>query len=134
MMNCKICGKKSDSEYCFIHKPKKQLQKRGQKPTLNHKRFNVGNSIQRTLEMRYFFLDIWKKNKHVCENCGVKLGNEPKTYMFDHLLEKSKYPNLAFEEDNIMIVCLECHDNKTRGFISELIKERIKKVREKFEV
>ena len=26
-MNCKFCGKKSESEYCFIHKPKKALSK-----------------------------------------------------------------------------------------------------------
>lgn len=27
MMNCKVCGKKSESEYCFIHKPKKAISK-----------------------------------------------------------------------------------------------------------
>ena len=27
MMNCKVCGKKSESEYCFIHKPKKAIPK-----------------------------------------------------------------------------------------------------------
>ena len=26
-MNCKFCGKKSESEYCFIHKPKKAISK-----------------------------------------------------------------------------------------------------------
>ena len=26
-MNCKVCGKKSESEYCFIHKPKKAIPK-----------------------------------------------------------------------------------------------------------
>lgn len=135
-MKCKVCGKNAESEYCFLHKPKKQLQQHGLKPTLSHKRLSVGKSQQKskekTLDMQNFFLAIWKKRKHICENCGVKLGNEPRTYMFDHLLEKSKYPKLTFQEDNIMLVCLECHDNKTRGFISELIKQKIKKVREKF--
>ena len=133
-MKCKVCGKNAESEYCFLHKPKKQLQQRG--PTLSRKKgLSVGKSTQKkekTLDMQNLFIDIWKKRKHICENCGVKLGNEPRTYMFDHLLEKSKYPKLTFQEDNIMLVCLECHDNKTRGFISELIKQKIKKVREKF--
>ena len=25
---CKVCGKNAQSEYCFLHKPKKQLQQR----------------------------------------------------------------------------------------------------------
>jgi 5-methylcytosine-specific restriction endonuclease McrA len=89
-------------------------------------------SIRQTSEIRDFFLQIWKKRPHKCENCNKSLGNEPLSYMFDHLLEKSKYPDLTFEEDNIMIVCLECHDNKTRGFLSDLVKEKIKTISEKF--
>jgi 5-methylcytosine-specific restriction endonuclease McrA len=83
-------------------------------------------------KMMGFFLSIWKKRKHRCTNCDKWLGNEPLSYMFDHLLEKSKYPHLKYEEDNICIVCLECHDNKTRGFPGEKIKNLIKTVREKF--
>ena len=53
--------------------------------------------------------------------------------MFDHLLEKNKYPDLAFDEKNIAIVCLECHDNKTRGFASEIIKDKIQQVKDYYE-
>jgi 5-methylcytosine-specific restriction endonuclease McrA len=84
-------------------------------------------------DMKAFFLQVWnKKQKHECENCGKWLGNEPLSYMFDHLLEKSKYPELKYTEENIMLVCLECHDNKTRGFLTDLVKEKIKIVKEKF--
>ena len=92
-MNCKVCGRKSESEWCFAHKPKKPL--------------NASNKIQKTskrvasdttLEMREFFRTIWnKRKKHECENCGKWLGKEPLSYMFDHLLEKSKHTYLKFE-------------------------------------
>ncbi len=114
---CLKCGAKADSEYCFKHKPKKQLQKN-----------------EKTLQMQEMFLSIWKKKKHYCENCNVYLGNEAKSYMFDHLLEKSKYSELTLEEDNIMITCLNCHATKTNGHYSEYVKERIKKVKEMFNI
>jgi 5-methylcytosine-specific restriction endonuclease McrA len=53
--------------------------------------------------------------------------------MFDHLLEKSKYPDLKLEEENIMLVCLECHDLKTRGFITDFVRAKIEEVRKKFD-
>jgi 5-methylcytosine-specific restriction endonuclease McrA len=80
-------------------------------------------------KMKEFFLQCWKEKSHYCEECNKFLGNEPKTYMFDHLLEKSKYPELAFEKNNIMITCLECHDKKTRGFLTNLVSEKIKNLK-----
>ncbi len=81
-----------------------------------------------------FFKSIWAKRAHVCQHCGAKLGNEPLTYMFDHLLEKQKYKDLEFEEENIWLVCLKCHDEKTRGKISEKYREKINFVITKFNV
>jgi len=84
--------------------------------------------------MQEFFLDIWRKRKeHTCENCKKWLGSEPLSYMFDHLLEKSKYPELKFKEENIMLVCLECHDLKTRGFVTDFVRDKIEEVRNKFD-
>lgn len=84
-------------------------------------------------KMRDFFLSIWSKRRHYCESCGKWLGNEPLSYMFDHLLEKSRYPNLKYEEDNIALVCLDCHTNKTNGFPVERIRIRIEEVKKKFD-
>jgi hypothetical protein len=81
-----------------------------------------------------FFMSIWTKRPHVCQHCGKKLGNEPRTYMFDHLLEKQKYKTLEFEEENIWLVCLECHDEKSRGIITEKYREKINFVSTKFNV
>ena len=126
-MKCKTCGKNAESEFCFRCKPRKPLNA-SQKMQKSSKR--VTND---TLEMREFFRTIWnKKKKHDCENCGKWLGSEPLSYMFDHLLEKSKHPELKFEEDNIMLVCLECHDNKTRGFLTDFVSAKIEELKKRF--
>ena len=130
---CKTCGKNCDGEYCFHHKPRKPIKSRRNHSLSSKTVDNVGEIIQ-PIDMFEFFLGIWeKRKKHECENCGGWLGKEPLSYMFDHLLEKSKYPELKFEEDNIMLVCLKCHDEKTRGFASEYVNNRIKIVKQKHE-
>ena len=122
---CITCGKNCEGEYCFNHKPRKAM---GKSSKIVKKLDNSRNIS----DMRDFFLQVWKKRKHECENCGKWLGNEPLSYMFDHLLEKSKYPDLKFEEENIMMVCLECHDNKTRGFLTEKVIAKINAVKDLF--
>ena len=131
-MKCKTCGKNSEGEYCFQHKPRKPLQQRGNKPSLTSKK---GVSDGNIPQMKQFFMNYWRTHKpHVCENCNKHLGKEPLSYMFDHVLEKSKYPELAFEEENIMYLCLECHDKKTRGFYIDFIQERINYLKLKFNI
>lgn len=126
-MKCKTCGKNADSEYCFQHKPRKPLVQ----SRLNKSAFSAGN-VKKISEMQEFFLNIWKKRPHRCENCDAHLGSEPLSYMFDHVLEKSKYPDLRHEEENICILCLDCHSNKTNCKLSDFMKEKIKKVKEIF--
>ncbi len=124
------------SGYCICHQPKKPL-KRSPLPRIGKNKSNKDKLIDIVNEsgkMVSFFMDIWYKKHHICENCGTYLGEEARSYMFDHLLEKSKYPELKYEEGNIMILCLECHDKKTRGFISETIQNRINQVKTKFNI
>ena len=130
-MKCKTCGKNCEKEYCFIHKTKKPLSsgkglsKKSSKP---HKK------LDKPSLMKQFFLNFWKKNPiHICEVCNAPLGKEIKTYMFDHIMEKSKYPELAFEEENIMYLCLECHDEKTRGHHSDVTTKRIEYLKAKYD-
>jgi 5-methylcytosine-specific restriction endonuclease McrA len=128
-MKCKTCGKNSESEFCFQHKPRKPLPSGKGFSTVKLNKLDKSPSF----DMKSFFLEIWnKRKKHECENCGKWLGKEPLSYMFDHLLEKNKHPDLKDEEDNIMLVCLECHDLKTRGFITDFVRAKIEEVRKKF--
>lgn len=81
-----------------------------------------------------FFLEIWKERKHNCIGCYKWLGFEPKTYMFDHLLEKSKYPEFKYDRNNIVFVCLDCHACKTQGFPKENHKKEIELIKTKYNI
>jgi hypothetical protein len=52
--------------------------------------------------------------------------------MFDHLLEKSKHPELKYEKENIILVTFEEHEKKTNGFPDEKHKELIEVAKQKF--
>lgn len=135
-MKCKTCGKNADSEYCFAHKSRKPLPSSGRGLT-SKKMVNSSNKAPHSNNDGYklqrdMFLSIWKKKSHKCENCDTYLGSEPLSYMFDHVLEKSKYPDLRYEEENICMLCLDCHSDKTNCKLSDFMKEKIKKVKEIF--
>jgi len=104
---CKTCGRNSDSDYCFQHKPRTQLQ-RGNKPSLTaKKKVSDGKSHQ----MREFFLSYWKKMPHYSEVSGKWLGKEPMSTYFHHILPKEKYPDACLDEENIILLTLEEHSN-----------------------
>ena len=81
-----------------------------------------------------FFLSIWKVRPHYCVNCNKWLGHEPKSYFFDHALERRKYPELQYERKNILLVCMECHDKKTKGFPGAKHKKLIENVKKLFNI
>jgi hypothetical protein len=105
-MKCKTCGKNSDSDYCFQHKPRKQLQS-GRPSLTTKKKVSDGKSHQ----MREMFLDIWKKRAHKSEVSGTYLGKEPMSTYFHHILAKEKYPEACLDEENIILLTLEEHSN-----------------------
>lgn len=79
-----------------------------------------------------FYISLWNGldySNHVCNECKVHLGSEPLLYMFDHILEKSKYPQFRHEQLNIQLLCLSCHDCKTRGILSKHMQEVITNTR-----
>ena len=60
-----------------------------------------------------------KQSPNKCWACGCNLPSEFHTYMVDHLIEKSSYPELAFDTDNFYLCCLDCHNTKGNGFPKE---------------
>lgn len=81
---------------------------------------------------KLFYSSIWDSREHKCFNCNCSLGGEPLTLFFDHILEKSRFPDLRYEQDNIMLLCPDCHYNKTNAYYSEKIKQKILETAEKF--
>ena len=56
--------------------------------------------------------------------------------MFDHILPKeaSQYPELKFEEQNIALLCLDCHTNKGNGFFPESYAKKIMETKKLFNI
>lgn len=86
--------------------------------------------------MKSFYMEVWNEtpNKR-CRSCGAYLSLQdgyPSTGYFDHLLEKSTYPQFAYNKENIYLCCLNCHANKTNGFPSESHKKAIEEFKEKY--
>lgn len=105
MKKCITCGANADSEYCFRHKPRKPLSKMS---SFLHKKLD--KSEEKTNEMRDFFLYLWKKLPHYSMVSGKWLGKEPLTVFFHHILPKEKYPQAMFDEENIVLLTLEEHN------------------------
>jgi len=104
-MKCKTCGKNSDGEYCFQHKPRKGLAQSRLKPMVTPKKgVSDGKSLQREM-----FLNIWKKRTHHSEVSGVYLGSEAMSTYFHHILPKEKYPEACLDEENIILLSLLEH-------------------------
>lgn len=121
-MKCKVCGKNAESEYCFLHKPKKQLTNRMGptsklgvgKPMPKRTSKQISKEIDKKIQthkMFEFFLDIWKKRPHKSEISGEYLGKEPLSVYFHHILPKNKYPEACFDEENIILLTFDEHQN-----------------------
>ena len=102
---CKTCGKNCEGEYCFKHKPRKRIAT--QNLTKSVKKERVIRDIS---EMQQFFLQIWKKRPHKSEVSGASLGSEALSTYFHHILPKSKYPEASLDQENIILLTWEEHD------------------------
>jgi hypothetical protein len=108
MNTCPTCGARCEGSHCFRHKPRKPLAK---KSSLLSKKLDKSEKVTRqTSELREFFLQIWSKKAHYSEVSGKWLGKEPLTVYFHHILPKEKYPQTCFDEENIILLTLEEHE------------------------
>lgn len=80
------------------------------------------------------FFKVWNSRERKCYNCGCLLHGELKSYYVDHVLEKSQYPELEFEEDNLGLICFPCHQRKSNGYLSPKMIEVINKVKQLFNI
>lgn len=110
----RIKGKGYCKECTLKLEPPKALVKR----TENQKE-KVGIKRQETDKQFRLFLEIWNERKingrNYCEVTGVLLPKEALSIYFDHLLEKSSYPQFKFDKRNIVIVDGDVHAMKTNG-------------------
>jgi hypothetical protein len=65
----------------------------------------------KTETMRNFFMEIWNERKHYSEVSGEYLGSEALSTFFHHILPKSKYPDVAYDKSNIILLTLPEHES-----------------------
>lgn len=96
-------------------------------PKVSQKRKRQIEQDKQTFEAdKEFYLEIWLASPHVCQcGCNKKLGKEPLTLFFHHLLEKRNYPQFRHTPENIMILSPDCHQQ------AEADMDKIPKVRQR---
>ena len=131
-MKCKTCGRNSDSNYCFQHKPRKPFKPK--KKLLAYRPKGYEALREEILKMRQFFLEIWNKRTHHSEVSGAYLGKEPMSTYFHHILPKEKYPEACLDEENIILLTLEEHSNVENDMYKyEEVNDRRKHLLKKYE-
>jgi hypothetical protein len=83
------------------------------------------------MEMYNVFYRIWSKREHRSEISGEKLGKEPLSIYFHHILPKEKYPEICLDEENIILLTLDEHTNVENDIYKY---EEINKRREKLKI
>ncbi len=84
---------------CSNHIPKKPLAK------------SIAPARTEPNPMHVFFKQIWNERKHESEVSGTYLGKEAMSTYFHHILPKNKYPELAYDKCNIILLTLDEHTN-----------------------
>ena len=67
------------------------------------------NPLRDSKKMHEFFLSIWKKRVHMSEVSGERLSSPPSSAYFHHILTKQKFPEAAFDEENIILLTMDEH-------------------------
>ena len=110
-MICKVCGKKAESDFCFLHKGRKTFPKYRKKDIMTDSAVPNGQGVRNNLLMREFFLTIWKERPHKSEISGASLGQEVLSIFFHHILPKKKYDVAKFDKENIILLSLQEHES-----------------------
>jgi hypothetical protein len=136
---CKTCGKNCDGEYCFQHKPRKAMSKGTRTLKLIKDTYKMcvkkDEEIRQISEMQQFFLQIWKKRQHLSEISGLPLVGEPLSVYFHHILPKEKYPEAALDEENIILLTLNEHNQvESDIYRYEEVNKRREYLKQKYEI
>jgi len=56
-----------------------------------------------------FYNEIWNERPHVCEECGIHLGDYSQKIFFSHIISKGSHQELRHNKLNINVLCGICH-------------------------
>jgi hypothetical protein len=106
------------------------------KSSLLSKKLDKSEEVIRQIsEMQEFFLQIWRKRLHYSQVSMDYLGKEPLSVFFHHILPKEKYPQAMYDEENIILLTLEEHDNVERDIYKYLeVNRRRELLKKKYDI
>jgi hypothetical protein len=88
------------------------------------------NDLPERLQELYDKLWLKLPRRKTCSCCGTVIYGDNKTIYWDHILDKSVYPDFALEEWNLLFVCGDCHAQKSMGHPTEKHQKIIAEVKE----
>lgn len=95
--SCKTCGKRSYSDYCVQHKPRKPINQRG----------------KQAIRWQDFRLDWLKRHKQAVFTCGIcGLPVQREVVTLDHIKPRSGNPELRYSDSNIQPAHINCNLEK----------------------
>jgi len=98
---CKICSKRSYSDYCFQHKPKKRIEQKGRR-TIEYEEW-------RDTVARPYLITKFGNQCNLCK--GVRCNN--RQLDVDHKLKRGSSPQLKMDLDNVQLAGrYPCHYEK----------------------
>ena len=105
------------------HGGKSQARILREKMRFKQAKLKIIRKYRNTGELQVF-IEIWQERLHICEHCGIYLGEDAKVNYFSHIKPKSTYPELRLEKSNIELLCEDCHH--AREFQGREVYERRK--------
>lgn len=114
--------------FCKSHAPKTSLRKKAF--SLKTKKKATDNIEKEKKEaemnlMKEFFISIWKKRIHRSELSSISLPQEMKSIYLHHILPKNKYKEAMYDEENIILLTFEEHQQvESNMYRYPLINER----------
>ena len=67
----------------------------------------LNNLIRKTEEYKKWAISIYKKNRYICQKCGIKC--ESKNIIAHHIKSFTYFPKLRFDINNGITLCRSCH-------------------------
>ena len=85
--------------------------------------WNGGNSPERqSLYARSIWKElaksILKRDNYICQDCGIN-----NKLIVHHIKEWSKYPELRFDNSNLITLCITCHKKRHKGGDAKCLKK-----------